>query len=174
MSYTTCYPQQFSPYVNYLGLSAAVSGYMASFSMVGNTVGKFGLGAISDKIGIKPAVFLGTVLCLISFGLLLFGGRSVPALMTAALFCGFTMSMTTVGVSLSARHIFGPKDYGTIFSYLSVSQNASYAVGMPLIGFMFDITGSFFLSFTVAFALCIIAFLLLYTAFRGNMERAKI
>jgi len=164
IAFTANFSQQFAPYAASIGLTATIGGTMASANMIGNIVGKIGLGVIADKYGVKVMIVFGMCGVLASFVLLLVSGGAVPLILTATLLAGLAASMSSVASPLLARSIFGSKDYSTIFSTLSISQTAVGAFGMAIIGAVFDATGSYGPTFMIGGVVAVIALVLALTA----------
>lgn len=56
---------------------------------------------------------------------------------------GVITSMVTVTVPLLVRSAFGSKDYGALFSYVSIGTSLVGSLGISVYGFLFDRFGSY-------------------------------
>ena len=63
--------------------------------------------------------------------------------MVAAALFGVLTAMVTVNVPLLVRSAFGSKDYGTLFSYVSIGTSLVGSLGISVYGFLFDRFGSY-------------------------------
>ena len=63
--------------------------------------------------------------------------------MVAAALFGVLTAMVTVNVPLLVRQRVGSKDYGTLFSYVSIGTSLVGSLGISVYGFLFDRFGSY-------------------------------
>lgn len=128
-------------------------------------VGIFGIGGrlisgiISDKYGPKQVMISALVLLAIITMMLSLWPLSWPFYIFAALFgLGYT-SVATMMVRIT-RHIFGIRALGPIFSTLMIADGIGMGLGPWLAGYVFDITGSYYITFiAVSVALVVSALL---------------
>ena len=114
---------------------------MLSVCMLSNTGGKLLFGMIADRISSKTALRLFSALMLVAL-LMLFIPR--PAvLLAASLLAGFTYAVSTVGIVVLTKDLFGLERYDAIYPGLSFAGSVSYAVFSSLIGFMYDGSNSY-------------------------------
>lgn len=149
LGFISSYTTFIAPFAASLGLSAAIIGLMASMNSFGNMLSKVALGAISDKFGPRILTFIGFGLVIVAFGLLITGNGLVALIVAGACLLGCANAMGSVGAPLYVRSIFGNKDFGVIFSTLQLGLSLVGALAAPIIGFIYDGTGSYEASFIV-------------------------
>ena len=115
---------------------------MMTVVLIANTGGKFLFGAMTDRLGVKVSVLIyGTA---VSAGIALL--RFVPvsgAMLVAAALMGLCYSIPTVGAVMICREMFSQERYTQVFPKLSLGVSAANALGYPLLGAMFDASGSY-------------------------------
>lgn len=143
------------------GHTAAVGAELLSISMIGNVAAKFVLGIVTDKFGVYHGItmmlgssFLGIVM------IRLFAG-TVPAMLAGGFLYGACFSLGSLGASVLVRHIYGDKQYPNVFSYMMIAIYGTAAVMISVIGFMYDLTGSYALTLTVWAVLALLSVLML-------------
>ena len=130
--------------VNYatdIGITALVAAGMMSAMGVASTIGRLGIGAISDRIGTKRDTAMCCILLVVSCLLLV---SKVPALMwvAVALFgVGFGGSMPLVPAIMGER--VGIEQLSTATGVGSVGIFIGAALGPWLGGFIYDVSGSY-------------------------------
>lgn len=129
-------------YAGTVGL-AAVAAFLPSIAMISNIVGKLVLGWLTDAVGPRNATLCGFGVGAAAFALFLMSNGSVSLVMAGAALFGVITSMVTVTVPLLVRSAFGSKDYGALFSYVSIGTSLVGSLGISVYGFLFDRFGSY-------------------------------
>ncbi len=125
------------------GFTSAAGAMMVSAYMAGEFVGKLGLGFLNDKYGINRAVYMVTALGMVGIAGLFFVGGMGPGFGLLCALCFGPMTATTsVGYTLIANNTFGPRLYPRYYPYMSMASTVAFSVGSPLLGYIFDFTGS--------------------------------
>lgn len=123
-----------------------------SLSMVGNILTKLLIGILSDNLG--PVKACASMIALNAYALLLslFGSAAQSALILyiAALLYGSVYSVGAVGFSLLSRKFFGPENYSKAYSVIGLLTTTGSALSLPLIGYLYDFTGSYLPMFWIA------------------------
>lgn len=117
-------------------------------------------GFIVDKIGVKKfTVILYAILivCFVSFSM----ATSAAWLMVTAFFFGMNNAIVTISVPMLVRENFGMREYDKILSYCMMGVGLMGSMGAPVIGFIFDATGSYGGSFVVGAGVAIVAILVI-------------
>lgn len=144
--------QHFAGFALSIQLTAETGALMMSLSMVGNILTKLIIGILSDKIG--PVKACTTMICLNACALLLalYGSavRSAGILYIAAFLYGSVYSVGAVGFSLLSRKFFGPENYSKAYSVIGLLTTTGSALALPLIGYLYDFTGSYLPMFWIA------------------------
>lgn len=138
-----------------IGLGDVFGSELLSIAQIGYIVATIGMGWLTDKIGVIIPTFI--TLAITAFSLLGFGlcTTEVP-LMTCAFFFGTNSVIITITVARLIESIFGRRDYAKILSYTRMSGCIA-AFGSSAIGFVYDATGRFDISFfagVVIIAIC--------------------
>jgi len=128
-------------YLNSIGQSSMVGATVASTVMIGGTAGKFLVGMLNDKFGLKAGAAVGTLSGVVSMGLLL--TENLPLIYIGAFIFGINAAMVFLQPPLLGKHIFGLKEFSTIYSRIAMAQSLIGAVSVTLFGFLFDIMQSF-------------------------------
>jgi len=136
------------PYAEDLGLSrlraASVLSVMAPFSLLG----KLAFGAVADRIEVRKALWLGIVLVSVGWLVLLTGPSYALLLATAALFgLGVGALGPIHGVIIGL--CFGRGSFGRVMGIGGLAGLPIIAGSGPLVGFLFDTTGSYQLGFAL-------------------------
>ena len=104
---------------------------------------KLVLGWLADAVGPRNATLCGFGVGVTAFALFLASNGNVGMVMVAAALFGVLTAMVTVNVPLLVRSAFGSKDYGTLFSYVSIGTSLVGSLGISVYGFLFDRFGSY-------------------------------
>lgn len=120
------------------GLAAA----LASFIMLGQTLGKVGLGIAADKStlgGVLIALAAGVI------GLLMFwlAPTSTTLFFGAGLLFGLFYTTPNVLVPIMSRAIFGVRDYAQIYSRIAMASTLMSAISVAVWGFLIDHLGGY-------------------------------
>ncbi|WP_349729390.1 MFS transporter [Peribacillus frigoritolerans] len=144
-------------FVQSVGFTATMAATGVTCVTIGQTGGKFLLGAINDKFGIKAALFagigggmLGVVALLISDS---FG---IGMLYTGALLFGIGFSGSTLLPPVVIREVFGGRDYASIYTTIMSASTLGVAFGTTLFSYIYDSTGSYYTVFIIVIVLFII------------------
>jgi len=166
-SFGAGFPNFLSSIAVSLGKPLSYGATMASMSMIGNIAGKLILGWINDKMGVKNAS-LASVLFLLVCHICLFAGvqGGIGILLTAGAFLsGTAMSLSAVMVPLVAKAIFGERDYSSIYSYVSMGSSLAVAAASSVVGFTYDIFGTYAVSSVIAiviYLICVFSVLIMF------------
>lgn len=153
------------------GFTSAAGALMVSGYMTGEFLGKLGLGWLNDKYGINRAVYMVTALGMVGIVGLFFVGSFGPAFgLLCALLFGPMTATTSVGFTLIANNTFGPKKYPRYYPYMSMASTAAFSVGSPLLGYMYDFTGTWNTAYVMVLGGLAIALFLL-TISTKKMEK---
>ena len=143
------------------GYDANVGAVMLSSAMIGNVASKFVLGAMVDRIGAFKGVVCMLITSFTGLLVILLNPGGTVFLLGGAFLYGTCFSIGSLGISMITRTLYGDKQYGNAYSVITVATSCSSAVGITLIGFLFDITGSYAVSVMGGMVLAVSAFLCL-------------
>jgi len=137
---------QFAGFGSSIGLNTTVAALLVSATMVGNTASKICMGVLCDRLGAKWAMHI--ILGATTLGLLaifaLAGTQNVMILLPAAVCAGMSFSICGVGMSNMAKEVYGAKTFAAIYPTLSLYICIGGAAAHAIIGFSFDLFGSYY------------------------------
>ena len=148
------------PYAVGTGNSPMKASYILSLMGISNIPGRLIIGRISDIFGRKS---LGILCTLIQFGSLiwLMGSSQLWMLYIFAVVYGFLWGGAGAIVTAFIGDIFGTGRLGVIMGMMSGGWALGAAIGPAIGGFVFDVSGDYFIAFgACAMALITAAFLL--------------
>lgn len=138
-----------------LGYGSLFGSLLVSALFVGSCVEKLIMGWVNDRIGVQKAVFIEFALVILGlFGLLLF--RNEYLLIGAAFIFGVQDSFLSLSLPLLTRSFFGDRDFTQLYAWASIGSGLLGSLGSPLVGFSFDVTGSYLPAFSIAIGICCI------------------
>ena len=108
--------------------------------------GKFVIGAVSDKKGLRFAVLTCDIAALIMVILLCLVSGSVTGKVIAmvyALMAGIAVPWQTVLLPLMAGDIYRDKDYGKVLGIFSAANSLGFVIGNTVSNFCFDLFGTY-------------------------------
>lgn len=110
---------------------------MSSAFMMGNTIGKLGLGWLGERLSTLKTILLGAILVMAGFGGMMFNG-SYMLLLGAAFLGGISMSLTSIAVPLLVGDFYDASRYDMILSYATMSSMFITGIATSIIGWGFD------------------------------------
>ena len=156
---------------------AVVASVTAAYSLL-LAGGKFVIGAVSDKKGLRVAVLTCDIAALVMVILLCLVSGSVTGRVLAmvyALMAGMAVPWQTVLLPLMAGGIYCDRDYGKVLGVFTAANSLGFVLGNTIANFCFDLFGTYN---PVLFADCVIAiavgaaFLLAYQKM-GNLLKTN-
>lgn len=137
-----CITQCLVPHLSDNGYSAATAALMMSVGMGALAIGKMSLGVIYDRVGTRVATILAMSCGLMGVISMVF--CRFPAALCLIFFGqGIGCSFGTVGVPIVTQSLFGKKDYGYNFGFISACSSAVGALSPIINGTVYDKTGSY-------------------------------
>lgn len=141
-----------------LGYSASVSAMLLSAGMVGNIVSKLIIGVLSDWLGALKSTIVMIVINTAGVVLLMLGISSFISLLGAFLF-GSCYGIGAVSLPLLTKYFFGGDNYSKVFPSISFGSNLGAAISLSMVGYIYDIFGSYLYAFVLALimiAICVV------------------
>ncbi len=139
-------PQAFNSHCSQFAISmgrTAIQGAgMSSGFMMGNTLGKLGLGWLGERLSTLMTVMLGGILVIVGFALMLMDG-SYSLLLAAAFLGGISMALTSIAVPLLVADFYVSSNYDMILSYATMSSMFITGIAMSLFGWGYDVLGTY-------------------------------
>jgi len=151
------------------GLTPAVGAAMLSVSMVANTAGKIGLGALIDRFGTRGPVVLYLGLITVSLVAMIFL-RAEWVLLAASFLLGLVYALGSLGQSMLTRDAFGLANYGRTYPATNMMGSMSNAVFSSVVGFMYDFTGGYALSLVTFIACMVVSLGTVYVVYTRRAE----
>jgi MFS family permease len=116
------------------------------------TVGKPTMGAVGDSIGARKALAAGFAVC--ALGIVLMGDAARAPILALGIFLyAFTLATPLALVPVILLEIAGPRSLGTLFGLLFFVQTIGAAIGPIIVGWVFDVTGSYLAGYTLSAAI---------------------
>ena len=134
------------------GYSAASAALALSSVHALITVGKPTMGAVGDSIGARKALAGAFAICALGIVLMGDAGRA-PVLALGIFFYAFMLATPIALVPVILLDIAGPRSLGTLFGLLFFVQTIGAAIGPIIVGWVFDITGSYMAGYTLSAAI---------------------
>ncbi len=141
ISLVSSVPQLFKPISETYGL-AETGILMMSVVLVVNTAGKFCLGMMTDRIGVRLSFLIYGGIIAVGIALLLFARVSGVMLLSSAMI-GLSYSLPTVAAVMICRELFSPDQYSAVYPKINLGVSVANALGYPLLGLFFDRTGKY-------------------------------
>ncbi|WP_165170808.1 MFS transporter [Adlercreutzia sp. ZJ242] len=160
LAITVTVTQHLAAYFVSVGFDAITAGVFMSVISAGIIFTSSGAGIVADKLGLVKTLLLCSALYLASFILL-------PATPVVAVICVALVLMsignanTSVFAPMVTSAAFGPRDYAAIWGLVSMANVLGQAIGAPLWGLAYDLTGSYVPGMYVSAAVIAVAFLML-------------
>jgi MFS family permease len=142
-----------------LGMTPTKASILLSVIGASSIAGRLAVGIFFDRLGGNVAFFL----CLLPLATSLFGFSYVDshvALFFMAAIYGFGHGGFFTVISPLIADLFGMKEHGTIFGTILFSGSIGGSVGPIAVGWIFDITGSYYHAFISLGYLAIFALIL--------------
>ena len=170
-------PQLFSSYLNMFsmghGFSAAFAASLSSVLMPGNVTSKFIYGILIDKIGapkativLQSCVILGAVLFIVVPG-------SAVGMYASTLSYGMQAALANMSINRLTTAAFGYEGARKYQGFLLSMSNAVVAVTSPIVGIMYDRTGSFLSFFIMIIAVQAVCFVATYALSKARPHVAQ-
>ena len=149
-----------TPYATQLGHAEESASRLIMIIAICGLLGKLLFGVAADKLNHKLALWVAQLL--LSAGYVMFAMESSYALIvTACVLIGLAAGgMLPVWGGLIAN-IFGLQSYGRAFGLMGPIITLFVMLGFPLVGRLYDVTGSFSLGLWISAALIVVAAILL-------------
>lgn len=170
---TVMITQHLAAYFVGIGFDAVMAGVFMSVISAGIIVTNVAAGIVSDKLGLMRSFLLCSALYLASF-LLLPASSLVPVICVALVIMSLGNANTTLFAPMVTQGVFGLKDYSSIWGVVSMACVLGQAVGAPLWGLAYDLTGGYEVGMYASAALVAVAFAILAWAQRTSSVRRAV
>jgi MFS family permease len=150
------------PYASDLGITAQRSALLVTITGLASVVGRTGLGALSDWLGGKPTLFLCLVVQMLMAAWAL-AFTSWAAWVTFAIVFGISYGGVFPLYPAITRGYFGAEGTGGIFGFQLMLSTIAMGLGSYLGGYLFDLFGTYRVSFLTSVAVGTLSVILLLT-----------
>jgi len=147
------------PHATDMGIPVIIAAGILSFISGIGIIGRLGIGFVADRIGSRLTLTLCLSLLTVSVILLLFVNEVWMFYVFAVAF-GLANGGFMTLLPLVTAELFGLASLGVILGGLMFVGLVGEAVGAPLSGTIFDITGSYRLAFIITIAFCAVSVIL--------------
>ena len=162
--------QQMPSFAVSIGMTAAIGASMASAASLANILSKLMYGVLTDKIGPHKSSLLCACINLVSIFMLLFIHTPFSVVLSAFLY-GFSFANSATAMSVLTRETFGIENYTRVYPLISFAGSSANAIGVTLLGTVYDGTKSFTAVFLLLMILQILT--ILYTFGLLKTKQAK-
>lgn len=153
-------------------MSATQGAFLLSLCMFGNVVFKLFSGIISDRCGAVKTTNLMVGINLVSV-ILLFALRVLWLQETCAFLFGVMYSVITVCLSLTTLECCGGTEYSRVFPKISMVGGIANPVAVSLLGYVYDLSGSYNAVFLLLFVFHAVGILLLLYLYNRSRRYAE-
>ena len=160
LAVTVTVTQHLAAYFVSTGFDPIMAGVFMSVISGGLIFTSSGAGIIADKLGLVKTLFLCSALYLVSF-VLLPASSSIIVICIALVLMSIGNANTSVFAPMVTGAVFGQRDYAAIWGLVSMANVLGQAIGAPLWGLAFDLTGSYVPGMYISAAIVALSFVLL-------------
>ena len=159
-------------------IPANVIASVTTVSMVILTFTKFLTGFIYDKKGLRFTITISYACALLSMILLPFEGPSTLGQVICYIYVvlgDIALPLETIMIPIFAADLFGKKDYAKMLGICVSVNTAGYAIGSPVMGFVFDAFGSYVPAFYAGAVLMLLTLIMMqFVINSANKEKKRI
>lgn len=142
-----------------VGILAGAAAFILTLSGITNTVGRLTLGGLASKFGNKTVLaFSLAVQAPMLF--LLAGAIDLWVFYVVVAAHGLVYGGVSPIIPTLTGSSFGTRSAGSILGTMTIAYTLGIAIGPLLAGYIFDVSGSYFIAFSIAATAAAIAFLL--------------
>jgi len=160
---------QIAAHVADIGISETIAASIISIIAATSLIGRNLIGFLCDKIGGRLTLTACMVIMTLS-AIWLFFSRDAWAFYIFAVLFGIAYGGVMPLQTILSRELFGLRFLGVILAVFNVFTTTGGAIGSPLAGYIFDITGSYSLAFIICIILCVLAIILSLILLRTKDE----
>ncbi|MBQ8603335.1 MAG: MFS transporter [Oscillospiraceae bacterium] len=169
-------PSLFSSYLNMFsignGFSVTFAATLSSILMLGNVTSKFFYGVLIDKIGAPKATMVLQACVIAGAALFILLPTSAVGMCVGTLSYGMMAALSNMGINRLTMAAFGYEGTRKYQGFLLSMSNAVVAISSPMVGIMYDRTGSFLSFFILIITVQVICFVAAYALSRKTPHAA--
>ena len=159
-------------YLTELGYTQSFAAGMASLVLVFAAFGKLGMGLFADRVSARIALTCNFLLACVGM-LLIFGAARTAVLIPFVLIFGLSLGAPLVLVPMLVAESLGLKRFGSIGGIAGIFNTLGAFVGPVGAGKIYDLTGSYVLSFEAFVVMCILGAAVTYSCRSFESEQAR-
>jgi OFA family oxalate/formate antiporter-like MFS transporter len=144
------------PYVITLHIDPLQAATVLSLAAGVSIPARIGMGGLADRIGNRLGLLVCLCMAVLAFAILPFA-RGMMALYFFAVLYGIGLWTTSAVMSPFIADLFGLKAHGAIFSCTVFSGTIGGGLGPVLVGYLFDLTGSYQQGFLLCLAASLVS-----------------
>lgn len=164
------FSQHFAAFAMDNGFTIQFAGNVLGIMQIGLLVGAISFGILADKFGSKNTAIFAMILGMVPVLMFLFNPTNPVLFMIGVGIFGFIIPSLSTLTPLLTSALFGIKDYAQIYSTAAIGLAIAGIVALPVYGYMFELSGSYFSSLIVLLVLFAVNILLILWAFAGRKK----
>ena len=168
-------PSLFSSYLSMFamgnGFSAAYAATLSSVIMFGNVTSKFLYGMLIDKAGAPKATMVLQACVITGAVLFMLVPQSAVGMFIGTLSYGMMAALSNMGINRLTMAAFGYEGARKYQGMLLSMSNAVVAVSSPMVGVMYDMSGSFNSFFILIIAVQAVCFVAAFALSKARPEK---
>ncbi|MBM7663966.1 MFS family permease [Solibacillus kalamii] len=160
-------------YIVTKGFSQEFAGSAMGVYMLGVVFASLIIGVLNDKIGTKNTTILSMILGMASVFIFLYAASSSVMIFVALILFAFVTSGIGIIAPSLTSSLFGNKEYGQIYSTVSLGLAIASIVAIPAYGYIFQFTGSYSGGLYTILAMLAINIVTVIIAYKGKEKLEK-
>lgn len=160
-------------YIVTKGFSQEFAGSAMGVYMLGVVFASLIIGVLNDKIGTKNTTILSMILGMASVFIFLYAASSSVMIFVALILFAFVTSGIGIIAPSLTSSLFGNKEYGQIYSTVSLGLAIASIVAIPAYGYIFQFTGSYSGGLYTILAMLAINIVAVIIAYKGKEKLEK-
>lgn len=153
-----------------VGYKPALATSVVSIFGITMVFGKTIHGLVIDKLGGYVANFIIFPLWLLTIALSFAVGKGIINCYLFAALVGIGPALATVSLPIWVCDLFKKENYVTVLTSIQIALNLGSSIGMVLMGYLFDVTGTYRLAFGVTILFVTIAFICMQELYRKSYQ----
>lgn len=166
----------FIRHIQKVGVAQDFQDIIIPAQMIILTFTKFLTGLMYDKFGLRITISINIVCSIIAMFAIGFVDTSATGQVLCVLYvitANIALPLETIMLPIYAGDLFGEKDYNKMLGYIVSANTVGYALGSPIMGFIFDIFKSYVPAFFGGAVIMIIVFIIMQFVISGANRTKK-
>lgn len=165
----------FVRHIQRIGMDNTFQSIIIPASMIVLSFTKFVTGYMYDKRGLRFTMSINIICAVVAMITIALVNNSLIGMVLCVIYVitsNLALPLETIMLPIFAGDLFGEKDYNKILGYVVAFNNLGYAVGAPLMGFVFDIFNSYVPAFYAGGIIMAIVFIIMqYVVNQANKTK---